>query len=129
MKPVKIDDEIVLRLFLFCILAIFIFSAINKVMNFNSTAQLIRNQIPFTKNYSKLLTLCTIITMLVLPILILIDPTDSIITQISAITLILFMILIIIFFHNPFTMKDQSINAIVRLSIIGGLLLILYIAQ
>lgn len=122
-------NEIALRFFLSCLLAIFVFSGINKILNFKSTSELIGQKLPFANNFSDMITIIVIITIILLPLLILYNPLNSLITQISVICLVIFMILVIIFFHNPVTMKDQLINSMVRLSMIGGLLLILYISQ
>lgn len=122
-------NKLVLRIFLILLLAIFIFSGINKILNFNSTSNLIASQIPFTKNFSNIITILVILTIIILPCLIIYNPLNSIITQLSTIALVIFMILVIIFFHNPLTMKDQLINFMTRLSMIGGLLLILFISQ
>ena len=122
-------NKLVLRIFLILLLAIFIFSGINKILNFNSTSNLIASQIPFTKNFSNIITILVILTIIILPCLIIYNPINSIITQLSTIALVIFMILVIIFFHNPLTMQDQLINFMTRLSIIGGLLLILFISQ
>ena len=122
-------NKLQLRIFLTILLAIFIFSGINKILNFNSTSNLIASQIPFTKYFSNIVTLLVILTIIILPCLIIYNPINSIITQLSTIALVIFMILVIIFFHNPLTMKDQLINFMTRLSMIGGLLLILFISQ
>ncbi len=122
-------NKLQLRIFLTILLAIFIFSGINKILNFNSTSNLIASQIPFTKHFSNIVTLLVILTIIILPCLIIYNPINSIITQLSTIALVIFMILVIIFFHNPLTMKDQLINFMTRLSMIGGLLLILFISQ
>ncbi len=122
-------NQLQLRIFLTILLAIFIFSGINKILNFNSTSNLIASQIPFTKHFSNIVTLLVILTIIILPCLIIYNPINSIITQLSTIALVIFMILVIIFFHNPLTMKDQLINFMTRLSMIGGLLLILFISQ
>ena len=122
-------NQLQLRIFLILLLAIFIFSGINKILNFKSTSNLIASQIPFTKHFSNIVTLLVILTIIILPCLIIYNPINSIITQLSTIALVIFMILVIIFFHNPITMKDQLINFMTRLSMIGGLLLILFISQ
>ena len=123
------NSNFVLRLFLLPLFLIFILSGINKITNFRKTSDTIKDKIPFLSKISNIITILVIITIILLPSIILIKPTNSLISQICSILLIIFMILVIIFFHNPITMKNQEINFMVRLSIIGGLLLVLYISQ
>jgi len=126
---IKIDDKIFLRLFLLPLFLIFILSGINKIKNFNKTSNTIKDKIPILGKVPKITTVLVILSIIILPSIIIIKPTNSLLTQICSILLIIFMILVIIFFHNPMTMENQEINFMVRLSMIGGLLLVLYISQ
>ena len=126
---IKIDDKIILRIFLLPLFLIFILSGINKIKNFNKTSSTIKDKIPILGRIPKITTVLVILSIIILPSIILIKPTNSLLTQICSILLIIFMILVIIFFHNPITMENQEINFMVRLSMIGGLLLVLYISQ
>lgn len=126
---IKFNQNVMLRLFLLPLLFVFILSGIQKITKFNSTSDMIKDKVPLFGTFPNITTVLVILTIIVLPSIILIKPTNSLITQISAILLILFMILVIMFFHNPITMENQEINFMVRLSIIGGLCLVLYISQ
>ena len=126
---IKLNNKIILRLFLLPLLLVFILSGLQKIFNFKSTSDIISENIPFLANISEIITVLVILTITILPIIIFIKPTNSLLTQISSLLLVGFMILVIFFFHNPITMKNQYINFLTRLSIIGGLLLVTYISQ
>lgn len=126
---IRIDDKIFLRIFLLPLFIIFILSGMIKIKNFTKTSNTIRDKIPILGKIPNITTVLVILSIIILPTIILIKPTNSLLTQICTILLIIFMILVIIFFHNPITMENQEINFMVRLSMIGGLLLILYISQ
>lgn len=128
MTPLKIDD-ILYRIVLFLYFILFYKSGLHKVFNFNSTVKEVKQKV-FIFSKIALITTCIVILLeLIAPTYILIYPFDSLETQLLSFSLIAFMIMIIIFFHNPLVDKSEFNNFLNTLYLTTPLVFIAYIAQ
>lgn len=125
----KEKKKISIRIILVIILSVYILGGFEKIFNFNSTLNSISNKLGSLSFLSYPAIIFAILVEIIPPILILIEPENSLMTQISSFILIFFMILVILMFHNPLIMKDQYAPFVVRVSMIGSLLLIAYNAE
>ena len=119
----------VLRIFLCFVMTIYIYNGINKIINFNNTIELLSSKITFLNKFAKIATIITIIIETLLPIIIIFFPSNNILSQLSIIILSLYMCVVTFYYHNPITNPDQLNNFINRLSMIGSLLVLLYVTQ
>ena len=128
MTPLKIDDTLY-RIVLFLYFILFYKSGLHKVFNFNSTVKEVKQKV-FIFSKIALITTCIVILLeLIAPTYILIYPFDSLETQLLSFSLIAFMIMIIIFFHNPLVDKSEFNNFLNTLYLTTPLVFIAYIAQ
>lgn len=125
----KEKKKISIRFILVIILSVYILGGLEKMFTFNNTLNSISNKLGSLNFLSYPAIIFAILVEIIPPILILIEPENSLMTQISSFILIFFMILVILMFHNPLTMKDQYAAFVVRVSMIGSLLLIAYNAE
>jgi putative oxidoreductase len=108
---------------------LFVYSGINKILNFNDTAQYFNKKVNFIDiNLSKVVIVMAILILLISPILMLIGmaKNNSLLLQIGTGGLIIFTILATIIFH-PITDANERNNMLKNISIIGGLALVLVI--
>jgi len=122
----KDKNKISIRLILVIILSVYILGGFEKIFTFNNTLKSISNKLGPLNYLSYPAIIFAILAELIPPILIIVEPENSLMSQISSFILIFFMILVILMFHNPLTMKDQYAAFMVRVSMIGTLLLIAY---
>ena len=104
-------------------------SGLEKVFNFTKTVNEIKEKVFIFSKFAFLTTIIVILLELAAPTIILIDPFDSLMSQIAAFSLLFFMILIIIFFHNPLTDSKQFSNFLNTMYLSAPLLFIAYVAQ
>jgi putative oxidoreductase len=108
---------------------LFVYAGINKILNFNDTAQYFNKKVNFIDiNLSKVVIVMAILILLISPILMLIGmaKNNSLLLQIGTGGLIVFTILATIIFH-PITDANERNNMLKNISIIGGLALVLVI--
>lgn len=128
MSTLKIDDTLY-RIVLFLYFILFYKSGLHKVFNFNSTVKEVKQKV-FIFSKIALITTCIVILLeLIAPTYILIYPFDSLESQLLSFSLIAFMIMIIIFFHNPLVDKSEFNNFLNTLYLTTPLVFIAYIAQ
>ena len=125
----KDKNKISIRFILIVILSVYILGGIEKIFTFNSTLKSISNKLGSLNFLAYPAIIFAILVEIIPPTLIIVEPENSLMTQISSFILVFFMILIILMFHNPLTMKDQYAAFMVRVSMIGTLLLIAYNAE
>ena len=117
------------RISLFLYFILFYKSGLEKVFNFAGTVKEIRKKVFIFSQIATLTTIIVILLELASPTYILIDPFDSLESQILAFALIGFMLLIILFFHNPVTQNNQFANFLNTMYLTAPLFFIAYIAQ
>lgn len=117
------------RISLFLYFILFYKSGLEKVFNFAGTVKDIRKKVFIFSQIATLTTIIVILLELVAPTYILFDPFDSLESQILAFALIGFMLLIILFFHNPVTQNNQFGNFLNTMYLTAPLFFIAYIAQ
>ena len=128
MKPLKINNELY-RVMLFLYFILYYKSGLYKVLNFSKTVEEIKHKVFIFARIPIIITLIVILIEFVCPTYILIYPFDSFESQILAFVLILFMVLIIIFFHNPLVDKSEFDNFLNTLYLTVPLVFIAYISQ
>ena len=121
--------KISIRFILVIILSVYILGGLEKIYTFNNTLNTISNKLGAFNFLAYPAIIFAILVEIIPSILILVEPENSLMTQISSFILIFFMILVILMFHNPLTMNDQYAPFVVRVSMIGTLLLIAYNAE
>tara|TARA_Y100000114_G_C11612988_1_gene255988 strand:+ start:81 stop:479 length:399 start_codon:yes stop_codon:yes gene_type:complete len=121
--------DIYIRIILVITLSVYILGGLEKLFTFNSTVDSISKKLGTLKFLAYPAIIFAILVEIIPPILILVEPTNSLMAQISSFILVLFMVLVILMYHNPLTMKDQNAAFMVRVSMIGTLLLIAYNAE
>ena len=120
-----------LQIIIIFFMAIFKHSGFRKLMNIENTKKTINNKLKLDNETLALLTTYIVIFIELVCTFIIVyyfyDEDKKEYVKYSLYAVILFMILVIIYFHNPFTMENQKSEFLMRLSIIAGLFIILYI--
>ena len=128
MTTLKIDNTLY-RVILFLYFILYYKSGLHKVLNFNQTVTEIKQKV-FIFSKIALLTTCIVILLeFIAPTYILIYPFDSLASQLLSFSLIAFMLMIILFFHNPLVNKSEFSNFLNTLYLTTPLVFIAYIAQ
>lgn len=122
-------NDTLYRIALFLYFILFYKSGLEKVFNFAQTVKEIRKKVYIFSQIATLTTIIVILLELAAPTYILIEPFDSLESQILAFSLIGFMLLIIFFFHNPITQDKQLSNFLNTMYLTAPLFFIAYIAQ
>tara|TARA_B100000035_G_scaffold124356_1_gene105879 strand:- start:5915 stop:6298 length:384 start_codon:yes stop_codon:yes gene_type:complete len=122
-------DKIVLSVLSVFITLIFLVSGINHLKSIKSTASYLRTISPFDKadkSFNYLVAIVAGLIETVSPILILLSifvPSFYFIGCYAAYALAFFILCTIVFIHNPMK-KDQRVNFMKNLSMLGGVLLL-----
>ena len=122
-------DDILYRISLGLYFILFYKSGLEKVFHFAQTVKEIRKKVYIFSQIATLTTIIVILLELIAPTYIIIDPFNSLESQILAFALIGFMLLIIFFFHNPVTQDNQFANFLNTMYLTMPLFFIAYIAQ
>lgn len=122
-------NDTLYRISLFLYFILFYKSGLEKVFHFAQTVKEIRKKVYIFSQIATLTTIIVILLELAAPTYILIEPFDSLESQILAFSLIGFMLLIIFFFHNPITQDKQFANFLNTMYLTAPLFFIAYIAQ
>lgn len=111
------------------VIAIFVFSGINKILNFNSNVDSLSKKFNYIKNVPHIIfTIIIIIAIIIVigaPIIILCNSFNYIgndIARYAVISLLIFTVIATLLYHLP-TDDGQTIHFLKNLSLIGGLLL------
>ena len=117
-----------------CLLALFIGSGINKIKNFESTADVLSKKIGFNKMpkiVSQLSIAVAIVLLLAGSLYVLYtifmrqESREKLPYNLTVIALVLFTILATILFHNFIVDPSQKIHFMKNLAIVGGLILLI----
>ena len=111
------------------VIAIFVFSGINKILNFNSNVDSLSKKFNYIKNIPHIIfTIIIIIAIIIVigaPIIILCNNFNYIgndIARYAVVSLLIFTVIATLLYHLP-TDDGQMIHFLKNLSLIGGLLL------
>ena len=119
-------NRISIRIILIITLAVYILAGFRKIFTFNDTLNTISEKLGSLNFLAYPAIIFAILAEIIPPILIIVEPENSLMAQISSFILVLFMVLLVLMFHNPLTMKGVEAEFMVRVSMIGTLLLIAY---
>jgi uncharacterized membrane protein YphA (DoxX/SURF4 family) len=110
---------------------LFLYAGINKILNFNDISKSVNSKLPFLSlNISKFLLGIATIILLIAPIVMIygVIKENNNIKNIGAALLLLFLSAATIIYHPP-TQKDQIMSFLKNMSIAGGVVTVLSLAN